>query len=87
MQQQALVFALIGILGIGAQWIAWRTGWPAIALMLVAGVVAGPVTGLVIPDQTFGAMLKPMISIAVALILFEGGSVSISASCARPKAR
>ncbi|HIQ17167.1 MAG TPA: sodium:proton antiporter [Novosphingobium capsulatum] len=73
MQQQALVFALIGILGIGAQWIAWRTGWPAIALMLVAGVVAGPVTGLIIPDQTFGAMLKPMISIAVALILFEGG--------------
>ncbi len=45
MEQQALVIALIGALGIGAQWIAWRTGWPAIALMLVAGVVAGPVTG------------------------------------------
>ena len=39
MEQQALVFALIGILGIGAQWIAWRTGWPAIALMLLSGAL------------------------------------------------
>lgn len=73
MEQQALVFALIGILGIGAQWIAWRTGWPAIALMLAAGVLAGPVTGLIVPEHTFGKLLEPMISVAVALILFEGG--------------
>lgn len=73
MEQQALVFALIGILGIGAQWIAWRTGWPAIALMLAAGVLAGPVTGLIVPEHTFGELLEPMVSIAVALILFEGG--------------
>jgi NhaP-type Na+/H+ or K+/H+ antiporter len=73
MEQQALVFALIGILGIGAQWIAWRTGWPAIALMLAAGVIAGPVTGLVVPEHTFGELLEPMVSVAVALILFEGG--------------
>ncbi|MFC0204413.1 cation:proton antiporter [Novosphingobium soli] len=73
MEQQALVFALIGILGIGAQWIAWRTGWPAIALMLAAGVLAGPVTGLVVPEHTFGELLEPMVSVAVALILFEGG--------------
>lgn len=73
MHNQAIVFALIGILGIGAQWIAWRTGWPAIALMLAAGVIAGPVTGLVVPDEVFGELLEPMISVAVALILFEGG--------------
>lgn len=73
MEQQALVFALIGVLGIGAQWIAWRTGWPAIALMLAAGVVAGPVTGLINPEHIFGTLLEPMISVAVALILFEGG--------------
>ncbi|WP_322965175.1 cation:proton antiporter [Sphingomonas fuzhouensis] len=73
MEQQALVFALIGILGIGAQWIAWRTGWPAIALMLAAGVVAGPITGLIVPEHIFGELLEPMISVAVALILFEGG--------------
>jgi NhaP-type Na+/H+ or K+/H+ antiporter len=73
MEHQALVIALIGLLGIGAQWIAWRTGWPAIALMLVAGVLAGPVTGLIVPEQTFGELLEPLVSIAVALILFEGG--------------
>lgn len=44
-------FALIGLLGIGAQWIAWRTGKPAIALMLIAGVLAGPVTGLIDPQR------------------------------------
>ncbi|MCP1469997.1 NhaP-type Na+/H+ or K+/H+ antiporter [Sphingobium sp. OAS761] len=73
MQEQALVIALIGLLGIGAQWIAWRTGWPAIALMLGAGVIAGPVLGLIDPEHVFGELLEPMVSIAVALILFEGG--------------
>lgn len=73
MEQQALVIALIGALGIGAQWVAWRTGWPAIALMLAAGVIAGPIAGVIVPEHTFGSLLEPMISIAVALILFEGG--------------
>lgn len=73
MEQQALVIAAVGILGIGAQWIAWRTGWPAIVLMLAAGFLAGPVFHLFDPDRAFGPMLEPMISIGVALILFEGG--------------
>ncbi len=71
--EQSAVIALIGLLGIGAQWIAWRTDWPAIALMLAAGVIAGPVIGLINPQHTFGALLEPMVSIAVAIILFEGG--------------
>lgn len=66
-------FALIGVLGIGAQWIAWRTGRPAIALMLIAGVLAGPVTGLIDPQRDFGALQQPIIKLAVAVILFEGG--------------
>jgi len=73
MEQQALVIALIGALGIGAQWLAWRTGWPGIALMLAAGFIAGPVTGLINPEHVFGDLLEPMVSIAVAIILFEGG--------------
>ncbi|MGN3974773.1 cation:proton antiporter [Tsuneonella sp. SYSU-LHT278] len=73
MEQQALVIALVGVLGIGAQWIAWRTGWPAIVLMLAAGFLAGPVLNLFDPDKVFGEMMAPMISIGVALILFEGG--------------
>ena len=73
MQEQALAIALIGIFGIGAQWIAWRTGWPAIALMLAAGVICGPVLGIINPEHVFGDLLEPMVSVAVALILFEGG--------------
>ncbi len=78
MEEQALVIALIGVLGIGAQWIAWRTGWPAIVLMLAAGFMAGPVAGalgyrLLDPELAFGSLLEPMIAVGVALILFEGG--------------
>lgn len=73
METQGLVIALVGLLGIAAQWIAWRTGWPAIVLMLAAGFLAGPVLGLFDPRETFGEMLGPMVSIGVALILFEGG--------------
>ncbi len=65
--------ALIGVIGIGAQWIAWRTGRPAIALMLIAGIVAGPILGLIDPERDFGALREPVIKLAVAIILFEGG--------------
>ena len=65
--------ALIGVLGIGAQWIAWRTGKPAIALMLLAGLVAGPATGIIVPERDFGALLEPIVKLAVAVILFDGG--------------
>ena len=78
MEEQALVIALVGVLGIGAQWLAWRTGWPAIVLMLAAGFLAGPVMGefgfrLLDPEHAFGDLLEPMVAIGVALILFEGG--------------
>ncbi|MBD2843355.1 cation:proton antiporter [Erythrobacter rubeus] len=78
MESQALVIATIGVLGIGAQWLAWRTGWPAIVLMLAAGFLAGPVAGelgfrLLDPEAAFGDLLDPAIGIGVALILFEGG--------------
>ncbi|VXC39741.1 cation:proton antiporter [Sphingomonas sp. AX6] len=65
--------ALIGVIGIGAQWLAWRTGRPAIALMLVAGILAGPVTGIIVPDRDLGVLQEPIIKLAVAVILFEGG--------------
>ncbi|UYH54456.1 cation:proton antiporter [Qipengyuania sp. SS22] len=71
--EQSLVIAMVGMLGIGAQWLAWRTGWPAIVLMLAAGFLAGPILGLFDPEHAFGDLLDPMIAIGVALILFEGG--------------
>lgn len=73
MEHLATVIALVGVIGIGAQWIAWRTGLPAIALMLVAGILAGPVAGVIRPEDDFGHLLEPAVSLAVAVILFEGG--------------
>jgi NhaP-type Na+/H+ or K+/H+ antiporter len=66
-------FALVGTLGVGAQLLAWRLKMPAIVLMLVAGILAGPVTGILDPATQFGALREPMIAVAVAIILFEGG--------------
>ncbi|MFK7793088.1 MAG: cation:proton antiporter [Devosiaceae bacterium] len=73
MHDLIFTIGLIGALGIGAQWIAWRTQVPAIVLLLVAGLIAGPATGLVNPAEDFGDLLKPMVALAVAIILFEGG--------------
>ena len=65
--------AVIGSLGVGAQWVAWRLKVPAIVLMLAAGILAGPVFGVLVPARDLGTLMAPMISIAVAVILFEGG--------------
>ncbi|MFD1880330.1 cation:proton antiporter [Paracoccus pacificus] len=65
--------ALVGMLGVGAQWLAWRFQLPAIVLMLAVGLLVGPATGLFIPDRDIGPLVQPLISVAVAIILFEGG--------------
>jgi NhaP-type Na+/H+ or K+/H+ antiporter len=61
------------ILGITAQWLAWRLGLPSILLLLFFGFAAGPVTGFLDPDQLLGQLLFPLVSASVAIILFEGG--------------
>ena len=68
-----MAFALVGALGVGSQWLAWRLRMPAIVLMLLAGIIVGPVLGIFDPSRDIGALLSPMIAIAVAIILFEGG--------------
>lgn len=68
-----LGFALVGALGVGSQWLAWRLRLPAIVLMLLAGLLVGPVFGLLNPSRDFGTLMSPLIAIAVAIILFEGG--------------
>ncbi len=73
MEDIIVKLALIGMLGIGAQWLAWRFNLPAIVLMALAGILAGPVTGVLQPAQDFGELFRPMIAVAVAVILFEGG--------------
>lgn len=65
--------ASIVVLGVTAQWLAWRLHLPSILIMLLFGFIAGPVTGLLHPDEILGDLFFPFVSIAVALILFEGG--------------
>lgn len=67
--------ALALVLGSGAvlQWLAWRLRIPAILLLLCAGFLAGPVLGVLDPDAVFGVAFRPLVSLAVGLILFEGG--------------
>lgn len=68
-----MAFAVVGALGVGSQWIAWRMQLPAIVLMLAAGLIAGPFTGIFDPARDIGPITGPLISLAVAVILFEGG--------------
>ena len=68
----ALTIAAIGVIAIGCQWLGWRLKLPAIVFLLIAGVLVGPVTGYVNPDELFGDLLFPLVSLCVAVILFEG---------------
>ncbi|MGK0479350.1 MAG: Kef-type K+ transport system membrane component KefB, partial [Ilumatobacter sp.] len=40
--------------GMAAQWIAWRTQIPSIIALLLAGLLLGPVTGVIDPDELLG---------------------------------
>lgn len=67
------ILAGILVLGVGAQWLAWRLRLPSILPLLIIGIVVGPGTGLFDPDEVLGPILFPLVSIGVALVLFEGG--------------
>ncbi len=67
-----LSIAGIGVLAIACQWFAWWVKLPAILFLLLAGILTGPVLGLLHPDDLFGELLFPFVSLSVAVILFEG---------------
>jgi NhaP-type Na+/H+ or K+/H+ antiporter len=69
----AVLLAAIIILGIGAQWVAWGLRLPSILLSLFFGFLAGPNSGYVQPAELLGDLLLPVVSVAVAIILFEEG--------------
>ena len=76
-----LYLAIIPALGLAAQWIAWRTNLPGILLLLLFGVCLGQFvnTDQLLADLTGGDLsagpriLFPLVSLAVAVIMFEGG--------------
>ncbi|MFD0977258.1 cation:proton antiporter [Salinimicrobium gaetbulicola] len=75
------------ILGILAQWVAWKTKTPAILPLILIGLFVGPVSTLISEDGTKwlepiwngeegvfpGESLFYFVSLAIAVILFEGG--------------
>ena len=66
------VLASIGIISLFCQWLAWRMKLPAILLLLLGGILVGPIFGVLDPDELFNHLLFPIISLSVAVILFEG---------------
>ncbi|WP_321494864.1 sodium:proton antiporter [uncultured Desulfobacter sp.] len=54
------------------QWLAWRVKIPGIVFLLVTGIMAGPVLGVLNPEKMMGDLFFPFVSMSVALILFEG---------------
>src|SRR5699024_7990828 len=75
MEQAALIsIVVILALGIFSQWFAWRIQWPSIVIMSIAGLLIGPIFGLINPSEGLGELYSPLISLSVAIILFEGSS-------------
>ncbi len=84
-----LELASLVILGIAAQWIAWRTKVPAILPLILIGLFFGPVSSLFeadgskwiepVYDPELGQGLFPgeslfyFVSLSIGIILFEGG--------------
>ncbi|MGB5404080.1 cation:proton antiporter [Robiginitalea sp.] len=77
----------IVILGIVAQWVAWRMKLPAILPLILIGLLVGPLSTLYTKDGSKliepvyngvnglfpGELLYHFVSLAISIILFEGG--------------
>ena len=59
--------------GVAAQWVAWRLKLPAIVLLFAVGLVLGPGLQILQPAVQFGTALRPIVGLAVAIVVFEGG--------------
>lgn len=77
-----IALAMIFVLGVGAQWLAWKIKIPSILLLLLMGILAGPVMRSVFEDSVFAInpdtlfnndVLLAAVGLAVGLILYEGG--------------
>ena len=81
MSEPLVFFAAVLALGIAAQWLAWRLRLPSILLLLAFGFLVGwlcgddpQVLGDSITDEIVTTkLLFPIVSLAVAVIMFEGG--------------
>ena len=70
-----LMIVLFLALGIFSQWLADRIKWPSIVVMAIVGLLVGPILGITNPKEALGSeVFSPIVSLAVAIILFEGSS-------------
>src|SRR5215471_11279751 len=64
---------LILVLAVGSQVLASRLRIPALIILLPAGFTAGALTTDVNPERLLGAAFQPLVSLAVAVILYDSG--------------
>ena len=64
---------LILVLAVGSQVLASRLRIPAIIVLLPAGFVAGALTTDVNPQRLLGPAFQPLVSLSVAVILYDAG--------------
>lgn len=72
MENALLQIVLIAVASMAAQWAGWRLKLPAIVFLLLFGFLLGPALGFIRPAALMGDFLRPAITTAVAIILFEG---------------
>ncbi len=60
-------------LAVGCQIVGSKLRIPALLLLLPAGFIAGAVTDDVNPNNLLGASFQPLVSLAVAVILYDAG--------------
>jgi NhaP-type Na+/H+ or K+/H+ antiporter len=64
---------LILVLAVGSQVLASRLKIPALIILLPVGFTAGAITTDVNPQDLLGAAFQPLVSLAVAIILYDSG--------------
>ncbi|WP_405773867.1 cation:proton antiporter [Streptomyces sp. NBC_00859] len=65
--------ALIAVLAVGSQILAKQLKVPGIIILLPVGFAAGALTEDVHPDKLLGSAFSPLVSLAVAVILYDAG--------------
>jgi len=72
---ESILIQIVGLMSISivVQWLCEKKQLPSILFHLLFGIVIGPILGWVKPDSLFHDLLFPLVSMSVALILFEGG--------------
>lgn len=73
MPEPIFVIPALVVGAVAASWLADRLRLPSILTLLTVGLLAGPILGVFDPSAMFGELLAPVVSVSVAIVLFEGG--------------